>query len=110
MIVDFSKFTLKLTPCGELGGYVKNVSSVAPACCKRCLNGAVSQNNGIKRVAPCWFLDGHVKNLTKCLWRWEPDHRSNFFVSPPSHLCAVKYMTEISLHVMLSNQSHSLTI
>ena len=34
---------------------------------------------------------------------WEPDRRSNFF-SPPAHLCAVTYMTEISLIVTLSNQ------
>ena len=33
---------------------------------------------------------------------------SNFF-SPPAHLCVVTYMTEISLHLTLSNQSHSLT-
>ena len=30
---------------------------------------------------------------------WEPDRRSNFFFSPPAHLCAVTYMTEISLIV-----------
>ena len=29
----------------------------------------------------------------------EPDRRSNFFFSPPAHLCAVTYMTEISLIV-----------
>ena len=34
---------------------------------------------------------------------WEPDRRSNFF-SPPPHLCAVTYMTEISLIVTLNNQ------
>ena len=34
---------------------------------------AVSLNNRIKRVAPCHTL----KNPTKCLWRWEPDRRSN---------------------------------
>ena len=38
-----------------------NVSFVSPVCFKRRLNGAVSQNNRIKRVAPCWCLDGHVK-------------------------------------------------
>ena len=32
------------------------------------------------------------------------------FFSPPAHLCAVTYITEISLHVTLSNQSHSLTL
>ena len=41
---------------------------------------------------------------------WEPDRRSNFFFSPPAHLCAVTYMTEISLIVTLNNQfTHSLT-
>ena len=34
----------------------------------------------------------------------EPDRRSNFFFIPPAHLCAVAYMTEISLIVMLNNQ------
>ena len=29
---------------------------------------------------------GTLKNPTKCLWRWEPDRRSNFFFSPPAHL------------------------
>ena len=43
---------------------------------------------------------------------WEPDRRSNSFFSPPAHLCAVTYMTEISLIVTLNNHSltHSLTI
>ena len=44
------------------------------------------------------------KNPTKCLWPWEPDRRSNFFFSPPAHLCAVTYMTEISLIMTLNNQ------
>ena len=39
----------------------------------------------------------------KCLWCWEPDRRSNFFFSPPAHLCAVSCMTEISLIVTLNN-------
>ena len=47
---------------------------------------------------------GTLKNPTKCVWRWEPDRRSNFFFSPPAHLCAVTYMTEISLIVTLNNQ------
>ena len=46
-----------------------------------------------------------LKNPTKCLWRWEPDRRSNyFFFSPPAHLFAVTCMTEISLIVTLNNQ------
>ena len=48
-----------------------------------------------------------LKNHTKFLWRWEPDRKFNFFFSPRTHLCAVTYITEISLHVTLSNQSHS---
>ena len=27
-----------------------------------------------------------LKNPAKCLWRWEPDRRNNFF-GPPAHLC-----------------------
>ena len=42
-------------------GKVENVSSVSPACRKRRLNGAVSRNNRIKRVAPGRCMDGHVK-------------------------------------------------
>ena len=34
---------------------------------------------------------GMLKNPIKCLWRWEPDLRSNFFFSPHAHLCAVTY-------------------
>ena len=43
---------------------------------------------------------------------WEPDHRSNFFFSPPAHLCAVTWrITEISLNVPLIKQPiTSLTI
>ena len=41
------------------------------------------------------------------MWAWEPDRRSNFFFSPPAHLCAVTYMTEISLIVTLNNQLNS---
>ena len=62
------------------------------------------------RVAPCRCLDGHVKEPYEMnIWRWEPDHRFNFF-NPPAHRCAVTYITEISLRVTLTNQSHSLSI
>ena len=40
---------------------------------------------------------------------WEPDRMSNFFFSPPAHLCTVTYMTEISLIVTLNNQFNSTT-
>ena len=49
---------------------------------------------------------GTLKNPMKCLWRLEPDRRSNFF-SPSAHLCAVTYMTEISLIVTLNNLFNS---
>ena len=35
--------------------------NVSQACRKRRLNGAVYQNNHIKRVVPCRCFDGHVK-------------------------------------------------
>ena len=70
---------------------------------KRRLNGAVSRNNRIKGWSRVGARMGMLKNPTKCLWRWEPDRRSNFF-SPPAHLCAVTYMTEISLIVTFNNQ------
>ena len=87
-------------------GPLENVSSVSPACRKRRLNGAVSWNNHIKWWPRVSTWVGTLKNPTKCLWRWEPDRRSNFFI-PPAHLCAVTYITEISLHVTLRNKSNS---
>ena len=68
----------------------KNVSSVSPACRKRRLNGAVSRNNRIKRLAPCRCLDGHVKEPYEMSMALGPDRRSNFF-SWPAHLSAVTY-------------------
>ena len=65
---------------------------------KRRLNGAVCRNHRVGART------GTLKNPTKYLWRWEPDRRSNFFFNPPAHLCAVTYMTEISLIVTLNNQ------
>ena len=62
-----------------------------------------------ERVVPSWSRvgawTGTLKNPTKYLWRWEPDRRSNFFFSPPAHLCAVTYMTEISLIVTLNSRA-----
>ena len=53
---------------------------------------------------------GTLENPTKCLWRWEPDRRSYFFFSPHANLCAVTYMTEISLIVTLNKQFNSTQI
>ena len=39
----------------------------------------------VKRVAPCWCLDGHVTEPYEMSMAWELDLRSNFF-SPPAHL------------------------
>ena len=47
--------------------------------------------------------DGHVKEPYEMSMAWEPDRRSNFSFGPPAHLCAVTYMTEISLIVTLNN-------
>ena len=53
----------------------------------------------VKRMAPCLFLDGHVEEPYKMSMASEPDCGSNFLFSPPGHICAVTYMTEISLIV-----------
>ena len=63
-------------------------------------NGAVSQNNR-KKAVPCDWT-GTLENPMKCLWRGELDRMSKFF-SPPVHLFAVTYITEMSLHLTLSN-------
>ena len=69
-----------------------------------CRYASQATQKGWSRVG-AWT--GTVKNPTKCLWRWEPDRRFNFFFNPPVHLYAVTYITEISLHVTLNNQSYS---
>ena len=56
-------------------------------------------------TVPCRCLD----DPTKCLCRWEPEHRSNyFFFGPPAHLRGVACMAEISLIVTLNNQFTSI--
>ena len=57
----------------------------------------------VKKVSPVSVLLRTLRNVNGVGARV----RSNFF-SPPVHLCAVTYITEISLHVPLSIQSHSL--
>ena len=56
----------------------------------------------VKRVTTCRCLDGHVKikTLREFYVVGSPTVDPNFFFSPPAHLCAVTYITEISLHVM----------
>ena len=61
----------------------------------------------VKRGIPCRCLDGHVKEPYEMSMAWEPDRRFNFFFGPPAHLCAVTYLTEISLNVTLNNHIHS---
>ena len=56
----------------------------------------------MKRLDCVGAWTGTLKNPTKCLWRWEPGCRSNyFFFSPPVHLCAVTCLTETSLTVKI---------
>ena len=61
------------------------------------VNGAVSRNNRMKRVVPCRYLDGYVKENYEMCMAFEPDLWLNFF-HPPAHLCAVTSMTETLLH------------
>ena len=66
----------------------------------RCVG--ITVKKGWSRVG-AWT--GTLKNPMKCLWRWEPDCRSNyFFFRTPAHPCAVTCMTEILLNVTLTNQ------
>ena len=60
----------------------------------------------VKMLAP-WWLEGHVKEPYEISMAGEPDRMSIFF-SPPSHLCAVIYISEISLNLTLSNHSTQL--
>ena len=78
--------------------YVIRIPSVSEKATKR----AVSRNHRIKRLVPCRCRTGTLKNPAKCLWRWEPDRRHNFF-SLSAYLCAVTYMTEILFHVTLNS-------
>ena len=57
--------------------------SISPAC----RNWGGLSESPIERVVPCKCRTGTLKNPAKCLWRWESDHRYNFFFSPPPHLC-----------------------
>ena len=107
-----SNFKMVCPPEGTLVVEDKNRSSVSLQCMcvvKGDWNGMVSRNNLKKSWPSVGAWTGTLKNPTKCLWRWESDCGSNFF-SPPARLYAVTYITEISLHVTLSNKSHSLTL
>ena len=44
-----------------------------------------------KKGGPCRCRMGMFKNPTKCLWRWEPNCRYNFYFSLPAHLCRQIY-------------------
>ena len=48
-------------------------------------------------------LDGHFKEPYDMSMALGADRRFNIFFNPHAHLCAVTYITEISLHVTLSN-------
>ena len=66
--------------------------------------------NSVKRVSPCRCLDGHVQESYE-MWMALGAQPSRFnFFNLPAHPCAVTYITEISLHVTLSKQSHLLTL
>ena len=65
----------------------------------------------VKRLAPCWCLDGRGKEPYEMSMTCESmtKRRSNFF-SQPANKCAVTCITEISLVVTLYKQPiHSLT-
>ena len=61
--------------------------------------------NTVKSLVPFRCLDGIVREPCEMSMTLEPEQRSNFFFNPPVHLCAVSYMTEVSLNVTLTNRS-----
>ena len=67
---------------------VLRIPSVIVKATKWCVG--ITVEKGWSRVGA---RTGTLKNPTKCLWRWEPDRRSNFFFSPPAHICAVTYVS-----------------
>ena len=97
-----------LKPLWESGGLRQEyILRILMGIVKGDWNGVVSQNNR-EKVGPVRCLDGHVKEPYEVSMVLEPDCRSKFFLSLPAHLYVITYMyiTEIFLHVMLSNQSH----
>ena len=58
----------------------------------------------VKRVARVGAWTSTLKTPMKCVWRREPDRRSNFF-GPPALICAITNITEISLIVTLSKST-----
>ena len=77
--------------------------SVSPACRKRRLNGAVSRNNRLKRVAPCRCLDGHVKEPYEMSMALGARPYVKLLKSACTSMC-LTYITEISLIVTLNSQ------
>ena len=76
--------------------YVQCISFITRHFLLRKLTGAKSNFESM------FQKERNLKNHTKCLYRWEPDRRSNVFVGQPAHLFAVAYITEISLNVTLN--------
>ena len=84
-----------------------NVSSVSSCVSLKATKMGRFLQITVKRGSRVGAWTSTLKNHTKCLWRWEPNCRFNFFFNPPAHLCAVTYMTEIALIVTLNNQFNS---
>ena len=95
-------------PMGTPGVMSRMYPPYPHACRKRRLKWGGFSEQPLKGGSRVGAWTGTLKNPTKCIWRLEPDRRFNFF-NPPAHLCVVTFMTEISLHVTLNNQIHSLT-
>ena len=78
------------------------MSSVSPACRKRRLNRAVSRNN--RKGDPVLVFWRARKRTLRNVYGVGGPTVGFFFFSPPAHLCAVTYITEISLIETLNNQ------
>ena len=73
------------------------------------LNGAVSRNNR-KNVCPVSVLGRGRKRILQNVYCVGSPTVGSASSSIRLHRCAVTYITEISLHVSLNNQSNSLSL
>ena len=81
-------------PMGTWGFRRKKVLRIFILVVKGDWNGAVFRNNRKKGWPVSMLGRARKRTDTKCLRRCRP-----IFFSPPAHLCAVTYITEISFNV-----------
>ena len=94
---------------GRGGGLSQEYVLRIPSVSSKATNWGGLSESPYKRVVPCRCRTGTLKNPAKCLWRWEPDRRYNFFFSPSAHLCRHIYDWNIVNCDVKQPFTHSLT-